>query len=370
LVDTSGDGLVGDYGYYFLTYGATTIAASSEEETSEFSERRYCFGVGCDEPPLEVDDFIEDEDGEEEGCTSEEEEAAFTIVLDAHADETGWKLLCDDAIVWNAPVGSLSDPEGSFITQTACVAKASTCEFTLIDTAGDGLVGDNGWYVLTYSATTIAVSSEEESTDFTERSYCFGVECNEPPLEVDDEDDEQTEGCASDDEEATFTIVLDANSDETGWSLDCDDINIWNAMPGFLSDPAGTTIAQTACVSPTSLCEFILMDTAGNGLSEDVSSYTLTYGSTTIASSSDEDTAEFTERRYCFGTGCEQNEGDVPNPLTEKELSDDNNGAKVWIIVGSVLSGLAVVVLALMVLVRRRSAQEPIIVDDAKKASK
>jgi hypothetical protein len=126
---------------------------------------------------------------DEKDCLSNEEIAAFEINLDENSQESGWTLVCDGEVIWNVPSGSLSDPSNTWIMESSCIAETSGCAFTITDSGEDGLTGD-GFYSLTYGATTIAVSEYGKNVPFSERSVCFGIGCADPPLEQASADDD------------------------------------------------------------------------------------------------------------------------------------------------------------------------------------
>jgi len=131
----------------------------------------------------------------DEYCADDEEQAVFDLYLDSTPDETGWKLVCDDDngnAVWDSPVGSLSlDLANSWVSETACISKESTCTMTIYDGAGDGFAED-GWYALRYGATTVAVYNYQgENEPFSEDTFCFGPECEELPLERAEDQEQQ-----------------------------------------------------------------------------------------------------------------------------------------------------------------------------------
>jgi len=196
--DLAGDGLTGD-GFFAFRYGATTVALDEYRSDKAYTSQSACFGPACadgDEQPLERAEDEEqqqtdqpvgaatNENQEEElFCSDDEEEADFDIILDESPQDNGWLLVCDGVTVWEVYPGSLTEPFGSWISEKACVARTATCEFTLTDTAGDGLTA-NGFYALIYGATTVAASEYGTAVSFDEMVHCFGPQCDEVPLEL------------------------------------------------------------------------------------------------------------------------------------------------------------------------------------------
>jgi hypothetical protein len=193
IFDAGGDGFIDD-GLYDLKFGATTVAVSEYGMSDAFTDRSFCFGQGdcatastvASEPPLEI---VEEEATypyhKDENCTQGQGKAVFEILLDFNSLETGWGLMCDGQTVWDIPTGSLNEPEGTRIIEISCINETATCEFIILDKGGDGLVGE-GFFLLSHE-----LSKWGMSAPFTEKSYCFGQECPERPLEQAEEDGEQ-----------------------------------------------------------------------------------------------------------------------------------------------------------------------------------
>ena len=255
------------------------------------------------------------------------EQALFTLVADDEASyENGWSLVCDNIPVWNRPVGTLDVRDGDFVSDTACLPVDATCELTLYDQGGNGLRAQ-GWYYLKLGARTVAVSSQEAGSAFAKRTYCFGPECPEEPLENDESGEE---GVITDDglggvmdvssslggapleciyglqEMALFTFVTDDFPEENGWSLVCGGKTVFERPVGSIVEEAGTFVTDKACVAKDQTCELTVYDADGDGLVGDNGGYYLKYGATTIAVSSLEQEPAFSERVYCFGPECTQ----------------------------------------------------------------
>lgn len=110
------------------------------------------------------------------------------VVLEIHVgttpQEIGYQLVCDDHqdVVWNAPVGSLTDPE-SWIRETVCVAASATCHLDF-----SGGKNEDGFFVFLREATTVAVSEYGLPLPVFAQ-YCFGPLCDKLPMERAEDDE-------------------------------------------------------------------------------------------------------------------------------------------------------------------------------------
>ena len=126
-------------------------------------------------------------------CSNDEVLAVLEIQLDDNADETGYTLLCDNEMIWNVPIGGLSDqPAGLFKIERSCIrSDVLICNFTLSDNGRDGITGsENGFLTLSYGAATVAYLEYGKVAPFKEFSFCFGPACDSPMIEELDEDDD------------------------------------------------------------------------------------------------------------------------------------------------------------------------------------
>jgi hypothetical protein len=103
-------------------------------------------------------------------CSKNEEVAALELQLDHNADETGYKLVCDDKTVWDVPIGALADqPAGAWKIERSCIRNdISICNFTISDAGRDGITGgENGFLSLLFGASTIAYLEYGKVAPFT-----------------------------------------------------------------------------------------------------------------------------------------------------------------------------------------------------------
>jgi hypothetical protein len=249
-------------------------------------------------------------------CKDGQDVLYFEVLLDAKPKDTSWTLICDKAVVWNVPTGSLTKAN-IWITDETCVdASTSTCIFSLSDAAGDGFVGD-GWFSLTYGADTIGVAEYPQVDPFSDLSFCIGVSCAGGGVPVED-----TTGvsaavsvaqqqllpleCNNDEKLLAWQIMFDSNPKETSWRLVCDGDEFWNVPAGtYRSGSANTWVTKSICISSAiGYCNFILADTAGNGFAEgDGGWYSLTLDAETIAVYQN-DGSYSSDITYCFGPEC------------------------------------------------------------------
>lgn len=192
-------------------------------------------------------------------CSSDELLVEFFIQLDHDSyQNNGWTLQCDKREVWNIPPGYLEELKTDLestnqMTQSTCVKENETCDFTIQDTLGDGLIEDDSYFYLTYGAQTVAAYDKQE---FYELSYCFGPKCEKPLLEEEDE-------CNF----LYLSIGLDANPEETEYEVECNDeiifVSPWDSVKKPFEE-----IQEETCMTPNSCCRLTVKDSAGNGLTE------------------------------------------------------------------------------------------------------
>eukprot|EP00339_Tiarina_fusa_P006414 CAMPEP_0116997094 /NCGR_PEP_ID=MMETSP0472-20121206/661_1 /TAXON_ID=693140 ORGANISM="Tiarina fusus, Strain LIS" /NCGR_SAMPLE_ID=MMETSP0472 /ASSEMBLY_ACC=CAM_ASM_000603 /LENGTH=259 /DNA_ID=CAMNT_0004695893 /DNA_START=77 /DNA_END=856 /DNA_ORIENTATION=- len=189
-----------------------------------------------------------------------EQEVLFTLFLDEDSNkENGWTMQCDDEVIWNVPTGILLETSGfrtrlhrPFIRNTACIPETATCTFTIEDTWGDGLQYP-GYYTLKYGATTISVYDRKP---FTENSVCFGPGCTVVPDEI-----------AQDYDDLYFYLKLDANPEETEYSIVCGGVTVLEGK-GYGEDDAFVAIEEEAKVEPYACCTLTIKDAGNDGLKE------------------------------------------------------------------------------------------------------
>jgi hypothetical protein len=189
-----------------------------------------------------------------EDCNAGQQTVEFNLFLDEDsATEQGWTLSCDGETIWDVPVGSLeAEPNSlsnSFSQDQVCVPENATCDFTIEDSYGDGLLLP-GNYILKWGATTIAVY---DHTPFEERSYCFGVNCAVPPQEI-----------AEDCDIVYMYLKTDAKPEETSYSVECNGETIWE---GSNHTVANDEIQLETCIAPNSCCKLSVHDSGNDGLS-------------------------------------------------------------------------------------------------------
>ena len=92
ISDDGQDGITGgEFGYFSLSYGATTVAYSRYGKSAPFTKQSYCFGTDCDSPMLEkkeedeaikgwkIVDFNETEAPKSDSAEPEEDESDFNV---------------------------------------------------------------------------------------------------------------------------------------------------------------------------------------------------------------------------------------------------------------------------------------------------
>jgi hypothetical protein len=241
-----------------------------------------------------------------EDCLVGEEEVEFTLFLDEDSlKEQGWTLQCGSDVLWNVAAGDLAEQavhmplrrSRPFVRDTACIAaNTPTCDFTIEDSYGDGLLYP-GYYVLKWGATTVAVYDRKP---FHENSYCFGVDCDTGlPLEV-----------AQDYDDVYFYLKLDAKPEETSYQIVCDGGQVLLEGGSFVTSQAYEEIEMNAVIEPYACCTFTITDGGNDGLSSpeqgfenDFSIY-LDWASHRVLGYSTQTGSEFGSLSMEFGLGC------------------------------------------------------------------
>lgn len=235
-----------------------------------------------------------------EDCGAGTQLVEFFIQLDQDSNqETGWSLQCDHEEIWSVPLGYLEETESLRVDNqmllSTCVDKSMTCDFTIQDSYGDGLVEGNGSFYLRYGATTV-VSYDMSQGEFSELSYCFGPGCKQDPLEDSDE-------CSM----VYLAIGLDAHPEDLSYQVECNDEVVLQGLGGE-AKPAFDMIEENACMPLNSCCKFTVTDSRGDGLTAvsggDFGWIYLEYGLEKVFGYSGDDDGPFTTKTADFGYGC------------------------------------------------------------------
>jgi len=163
--DSYGDGLVEGNGYFYLTYGAATVATYDMAQ-GEFSELMYCFGPNCSQDPIEVKDE----------CAR----VYLAIGLDANPQELSYQVECNEEVVLKGPWGENTAPFDT-VEEETCIPMDFCCRFTVTDSGGDGLTatqgGDYGWIYLEYGLEKVYGYTGDDDGPFSQDGTSFGYGC-------------------------------------------------------------------------------------------------------------------------------------------------------------------------------------------------
>ena len=185
-------------------------------------------------------------------CANGRELFSVNILLDSTPAETGYSLVCmTGGDLWDVPTGSITSPAETWVEDFVCVATTDHCVFSITDSSGDGFT-DDGWYSLTYGATTIAVY---DYTAFTEETYCLGSACTELPLELAEPE------C----DPVFLGITFDSTPEDVGIYLTCEGTELWS-YSSFGPVEANKFLTLEECVSPDACCTFTITDSENDGL--------------------------------------------------------------------------------------------------------
>jgi hypothetical protein len=256
-----------------------------------------------------------------EDCDAGEEKLEFTLYLDEDSlTENGWSLACQNmGTVWTMPIGSLQstdptadgyvrlDVDAPSVTEQVCISADVTCDFTLEDAYGDGLLYP-GYFYLMYGGETIAVSEPEE--EFFEKSYCLGPNCVQEPQDT-------TEAC----DDVYVYARADANPEQNSIAIACDDEMVFEHT--FTAPQE--TIEFDECIPRAKCCTMTIMDSAKDGLDilEGASIYAEWANNVILRYDDISNAFEFDSVSYDFGLGCQEvdpNPTDVPAEAQETDV--------------------------------------------------
>jgi hypothetical protein len=170
IKDSASNGLTdGDYATLALNIDGEDVLTYNTLVSPPFESLTRTFGPACKAS------WMHDEPAQ--SCVEGETLARFEITLDDKPEETSWYLMCDDATsdtlatLWNKQHGTLTTPKEA-IVETACISSSSTCAFSIVDSAGDGLA--LGAYSLTFGDNLIDIYDKKP---FAAKSFCIGHLC-------------------------------------------------------------------------------------------------------------------------------------------------------------------------------------------------
>ncbi|CAJ1950021.1 unnamed protein product [Cylindrotheca closterium] len=176
VYDSYGDGLMEGNGYFYLRYGAATVATYAMSE-GEFDELRYCFGPNCHE---ELDP-IQDEQLDPIETTDECARLYLGIGFDANPEELSYQVQCNGEVVLQGPWGD--NLPFSIFEEETCVPLNSCCKFNVTDSGGDGLTsiqgvgGDYGWIYVEYGMEKVYGYTGDDDGAFSNAEAAFGDGC-------------------------------------------------------------------------------------------------------------------------------------------------------------------------------------------------
>lgn len=132
--------------------------------------------------------------------------------------------------------------------------------------------------------------------------------------------------CSNNEEIAALEIQLDHNADETGYTLVCDDLTIWDVPIGALAaQPSGAWKIERTCIrNDVSICNFTISDEGQDGITGGENGFlSLSFGATTVAYLEYGKVAPFTDYSFCFGSGCDT------QMVENKEDDEEKKGWKI-----------------------------------------
>ena len=256
-----------------------------------------------------------------EECTTGEQKLEFMLFLDEDSlTENGWSLTCETVgTIWTIPIGSLQstaaayvrhDTDIPYVNQQVCLADTDTCDFTLQDAFGDGLLFP-GYFYLSLGAKTIALSDPEE--EFLEKSYCLGPKCAAP----------EPETVAAEECDSLYLLAkADANPEQNTISIQCDGEILF--QHSFTEPEETIELDQCIPTSSSKCCTLSVTDSAGDGLNIlDGAQIFAEWANNIVLEYDDAQNAfEFESVKYEFGLSCpDQVDGEATQEPTEVQDS-------------------------------------------------
>ena len=257
-------------------------------------------------------------------CKTGEAKLDFMLYLDEDSlTENGWSLTCESVgTIWTVPIGTLqsSDPTAAgyvhldmdvpYVNQQVCLSDTDTCDFTLVDSHGDGLLFP-GYFYLFLGSTTIALSEPEE--EFLEKSYCLGTKCTQ-------EQEIIVEDCDS----VYLLARADENFEQNTISIQCDGETLFERS--FTEPEETIELDQCVPTSSSKCCTLSITDSAGDGLNVlDGAQIYAEWASNVVLKYDDPQNAfEFDNVKYNFGLDCpEVDVTPTEDPIQSEDQSTD-----------------------------------------------
>jgi hypothetical protein len=205
LEDLHGDGLLFP-GYYYLTFGATTVAVSEKGE--EFFEKSYCFGPNCSIPAQEV----------AEQCDS----VFLFFQADDSPEESSVEIECNGSTLF-----SKSDFMTPFeaVEFEYCLPIDQCCTLTVSDFASNGLSSSlqGGHAFVEWANQVIFSYGDSNAYRFDSVSLNFGLACpnvDPNPPEASSQVEDDTEQQQEEEEEQDPSAPNDLPEDTNGINQD------------------------------------------------------------------------------------------------------------------------------------------------------
>ena len=128
---------------------------------------------------------------------------------------------------------------------------------------------------------------------------------------------------------AVLDFYTDANAQQNGWSLVCDNgEKVWDIQVGSLTHAEGSWLTDSSCISTTSTCSFTFEDEAEDGLTGE-GFVAFRYGATTLAVAEYGASMVFSDLTACFGPACDEIPLEVADEQEEAQTTqeeDDTQG--------------------------------------------
>lgn len=172
LEDTFGDGILFP-GYYYLTYGATTLVVSEDGE--EFYEKVSCFGSNC---PIAAQEIVEECD-----------DIYLFFEANSSPEQSSVQIVCNGEIKFSKSDFTVAQEIAEF---EACIPNGGCCTLLVYDSAFDGLEG--GHVFLEWANQVIFSYDDSNPFEFGTVSRSFGSDCPETVPEEPSQGFEPEEG--------------------------------------------------------------------------------------------------------------------------------------------------------------------------------
>jgi hypothetical protein len=198
-------------------------------------------------------------------CFPSQAKVTVTVHTDIYPFETAWMIENEQG-----KVKVLSEPftEANLeYTKSACLYKSACYIFTIEDDFGDGILQENGGFVVEWDGQEIGINEE-----WTEKQKLYIGDCDgrtlwptwAPTASVTSTPSITPQSCPEGSSRLTIVIFADEWPDETSWQITNGEEMTVSESQGF--DIPNIKYTESMCLPSTDCYNFKIMDSFGDGL--------------------------------------------------------------------------------------------------------